>query len=60
MFDLSTRWVSAQIVIAFPILRRSIRPRRESTATVRTYVVEDLVDAVCAKGALVRADARLR
>ena len=43
-----------------PFRRRTYRPRHEATAAVRADVQQHVADAVCAEGALVRADPCLR
>ena len=52
--------IVAEIVAALPVLARSNRPGTEPAATIWTDVVQELLDAATAEGALKRANHRLR
>src|SRR5712671_4610631 len=56
--DLGTRWVFAEEVVAFPVLRWPDGSGDEPAAAVWTDVAQDRVDARRAKRALVSANAR--
>ena len=59
MNSLLRRRLRSQTYAPSPLLCRPDRPRRKASATVGTHVGELFLGAVCAKGAFVRADARL-
>jgi len=58
--DACARGILAEEIVALPVARRPNRSRSEAAATVRTYVVQHLVDACRAKGAFIAADARFQ
>ena len=58
VLDLGTGRILAEIVIAFPVLRRSDRPRHKATTAVRTNVAQKGIDTSGAERAFIRADAR--
>ena len=58
VLDLGTRRVLAKIVVAFPVLRRSDRPRDKSTAAVRADILQDIIDTGRAKCAFIGTYAR--
>ena len=60
VFHRGTRRVLAEVVVPFPIRRRSDRSGHEPTATVRTDIVQHLFNTCCAECAFIGADARLR
>src|SRR5213593_905774 len=55
--DPGARRVLAKEVVSLPVRRRPDRPRDEPAAAVRADVVQDALDAACAKRALITADA---
>lgn len=60
VLHLRARRVLAEEVVAFPVLHRPDRSRRESTAAVRANIEQHLLHARRAERALIRADARIR
>jgi hypothetical protein len=60
VFDCRARWVFAEIVLAFPVLRRSNWPRHKTASAVRTNVNQDGVHTSSAERTLICADACLQ
>ena len=60
VLDLGARWILAKEVVAFPIPQRSDWSRNKATTTIRTNVAQNVIDARCAKRALVGTDARFQ
>lgn len=60
VFDQPTGWEGAQIVAISPVVGRADGAGRKASATVGTDIVENVVDAICAKRALETADAGQR
>jgi hypothetical protein len=56
MFDLGTRGILTEVVVAFPVLRRPNRSRYEAPAAVRADVLKNVIDARGAERALLGAD----
>jgi hypothetical protein len=51
--------VFLQKIVASPVPLRPYRPRREASTAVRAYIVENVLDALFAKGAFESADHRI-
>lgn len=60
MFHCRACRVLAEIVVAFPIRRRSDRPGYEPTTTVRTDIVQHVCNGCGAERAFIGADACLK
>ena len=60
MLDRGARGVVAKEVVAVPVNRRSDGSGYKSAAAVRADVLQDVIDAGRAEGALLGADARFR
>lgn len=58
VLDVCARRVLAEKVVALPVLRWPDRPRYESAAAVRADIAQDSLNASCAKGAFITANAR--
>ncbi len=51
--------ILTKTIVTLPIIRGSDRSRHETTAAVRTNIIEDLIDTGRAERAFVATDARL-
>jgi hypothetical protein len=58
VFDLCACRVFAEEVVAFPVLRWPDRPWYEPAAAVWADITQGTLDASCAKGAFITANAR--
>ena len=60
MLDRGTRWVFAEIVVAFPVLRRSDWPENKATTTIGTDIPQNSIDAGGAKRTFIATNACLK
>ena len=56
MFAGSAGGIGAEVVCAFPVIVRTNGPRRETPATVRADILQNIFHALSAESALERAD----
>ena len=57
MLDLGTRGILTEVVVAFPVLRRTDRSGHEAPTAVRADVLKNIIDARSTECALIGADA---
>jgi len=60
MPDLRARRIRTEEIVPFPVLARAHRPRRKATTAVGAHILQNPFRAVCAEGALVTTDTRLK